>query len=160
MATVCTESTANVATEPSLRVTDTRSPARSRGSCLKTPSPYLPTVTWPRITDGPVWPGVGEPSYQPAGACAAIGGTATSPSASSPRDITAVSTPISGMRSRSGSERAMARTATGCGAAAVVPGDAEDTAPLEDGSRAGAVGAQPQMSVRAAEVSAIAVAVR
>ncbi|WP_326633416.1 MULTISPECIES: hypothetical protein [unclassified Streptomyces] len=54
----------------------------------------------------------------------------------------------------------MARTATGCGAAAVVPGDAEDTAPLEDGSRAGAVGAQPQMSVRAAEVSAIAVAVR
>ncbi|MGW5275781.1 hypothetical protein ACWEQP_25075 [Streptomyces sp. NPDC004044] len=53
----------------------------------------------------------------------------------------------------------MVRTAAG-GAAVVVPGGAEDTSPLEDGPGAGAVGVQPQMSVRAAEVSAIAVAVR
>ncbi|MFI5632339.1 hypothetical protein ACIA8E_23775 [Streptomyces sp. NPDC051664] len=51
----------------------------------------------------------------------------------------------------------MARTAAGGDAAVVVPGGAEDAAPLEDGSGAGAVGVQPQMSVRAAAVSAVAV---
>ncbi|MGW6094181.1 hypothetical protein ACWFRK_07200 [Streptomyces sp. NPDC055157] len=54
----------------------------------------------------------------------------------------------------------MAGTVAGGAAAAAVPGGTEDTAPLEDGSVAGAVGVQPQMSVRTAEVSAIAVAVR
>ncbi|MFF0289834.1 hypothetical protein [Streptomyces sp. NPDC005262] len=53
----------------------------------------------------------------------------------------------------------MARTAAG-GAAAAVPGGAGDAVPLEDGSGAGAVGAQPQTSVRAAAVSAIAFAAR
>ncbi|MFE7789828.1 hypothetical protein [Streptomyces sp. NPDC057460] len=54
----------------------------------------------------------------------------------------------------------MVRTGAGGGAAAVVPGGVADTAPLDDGSGAGAVGVQPQTSVRAAEVSAIAVVVR
>ncbi|WP_158711303.1 hypothetical protein [Streptomyces sp. NRRL S-1824] len=50
----------------------------------------------------------------------------------------------------------MARTAAG-GAAGVVPGGAENAALLEDASGAGAVGVQPQTSVRAAAVSTVAV---
>lgn len=54
---------------------------------------------------GPVWPGVGECWYQPAWSCAVIGGTCTLPSCASPSRMTGVSTPITGIRSRAGTER-------------------------------------------------------
>ncbi|CAG7642647.1 hypothetical protein SBRY_30678 [Actinacidiphila bryophytorum] len=67
-------------------------------------------MTWARITDGPVWPGVGEFRYQPARSCAVIGGTSTVPSAANPSCMTGVSTPIAGICSRTGTERSSACT--------------------------------------------------
>src|SRR5689334_582160 len=162
LATVRTESTVNAATEPSCRVTVIRCPGRMRLRCTNTPSPYAPTVTCPRITDGPVSPGVGDPLYQPAGACAAIGGTATVPSGARPSDITDVSTPSDGMRSRSGSDRGMGRAAVTAGVAlpgAVrppVPAAVEDagTEPPSDGTCAPVVDVHPHTSATAAEATA------
>ncbi|WP_405732522.1 hypothetical protein [Streptomyces sp. NBC_01537] len=53
--------------------------------------------------------GVGEPWYQPAGLFAAVGGTCTVPSDASPSRGTGVSTPMAGIRSLTGTERARVR---------------------------------------------------
>src|SRR5450756_3142262 len=53
---------------------------------------------------GPSSPGVGAPVYQPAGK--PPGGTSIVPSACSPRSISSESTPIAGICTRTGTERA------------------------------------------------------
>src|SRR6185437_12361555 len=57
---------------------------------------------WPTMMAGPSCPGVGAPVYQPAGNAA--GGTCSDPSASRPRSISVLSTPIDGTCTRTGAD--------------------------------------------------------
>jgi hypothetical protein len=58
------------------------------------------------MTAGPRWPGVGPYRYQPVRLCSSSGGTWTVPSAFLPTSITGASTPMTGMRMLTGTERA------------------------------------------------------
>src|SRR5450631_2818611 len=73
---------------------------------------------WPTMMAGPISPGVGAPVYQPAGN--ARGGTCSDPSASSPRSISVLSTPIDGTCTRTGADLLIGFAIGSCARSAAV----------------------------------------
>src|SRR6266702_2156671 len=103
--------TRNTAVTPSASVTSIVSPRCRAPRRKKTAGPCW-LSTWPSMTDEPIWPGVAEYLYHAARpALVLIDGTWTVPSALSPRRSSVESTPIAGMRTATGTERA----SEGCG---------------------------------------------
>src|SRR2546429_1599441 len=98
--------TRNTAVTPSASVTSIVSPRCRAPRRKKTAGPRW-LSTWPSMTDEPIWPGVAEYLYQAAKpALVLIDGTWTVPSALSPRRSNLEFTPIAGMRTATGTERA------------------------------------------------------
>src|SRR4051794_33315503 len=85
------------------------------------PGPYSAESTWPRITDGPSWPGVGEYLYQPARESRASGGTCTVRSGLSPSCGNSERTSIAGISSVTGTDLANTRCSEVAGAGRVLP---------------------------------------
>src|SRR6516162_637255 len=124
--------TRNTAVTPSASSTSIVSPRRRAPRRKKTAGPFT-LSTCPSMTDDPIWPGVAEYLYQ--AACPAFvltEGTWTVPSALSPRRSSVESTPMAGICTDTGSERASdgprdeapvtpACDASGCGACAWEP---------------------------------------
>src|ERR1700751_3322984 len=98
--------TRKTAVTPSASVTSIALPGRSAPRRKnRAGPPVLPR--WPSMTDEPIWPGVAEYLYHAARpALVLIDGTWTVPSALSPRRNSLESTPIAGMRTATGTERA------------------------------------------------------
>src|SRR5580704_9047611 len=98
--------TRKTAVTPSASVTSIVLPGRSAPRRKNTAGPRV-LSTWPSMTDEPIWPGVAEYLYHAARpALVWIDGTATVPSALSPMRSSFESTPIAGMRTDTGTERA------------------------------------------------------
>src|SRR5215470_2335618 len=98
--------TRNTAVTPSASVTSMVSPRCRAPRRKKTAGPRS-LSTWPSMTDEPIWPGVAEYLYHAARpALVLIDGTWTVPSALSPRRSSLEFTPIAGMRTATGTERA------------------------------------------------------
>src|ERR1019366_10558422 len=76
---------------------------------------------WPTMMAGPSSPGVGAPVYQPTGNAA--GGTCSDPSASSPKSISVLSTPIDGTCTRTGADLLMGFAIGSCARSAAVATD-------------------------------------
>src|SRR6476646_7466020 len=91
--------TRKTAVTPSASLTLMASPRRR--------APRRKKTTWPSMTDEPIWPGVAEYLYHAARpALVRTDGTWTVPSALSPRRSSFESTPIAGIRTDTGTERA------------------------------------------------------
>src|SRR6266480_346815 len=98
--------TRNTAVTPLASLTSMASPRRRAPRRKKTAGPRW-LSTWPSMTDEPIWPGVAEYLYHAARpALVRIDGTWTVPSALSPMRSSFESTPIAGMRTDTGTERA------------------------------------------------------
>src|SRR5689334_25439787 len=98
--------TRNTAVTPSASVTSMVSPRCRAPRRKKTAGPFW-LSTWPSMTDDPIWPGVAEYLYHAAWpAFVLMEGTWTVPSALSPRRSSAEFTPMAGMCTDTGSERA------------------------------------------------------
>src|SRR5690242_20116297 len=99
----------------------------------------LVAFTWPRMTADPVWPGVGESWYQPAGEPGSPEGVWTSPLACLPSGVRAASTPMVGTSTRTGMDAGNAASGTeGTGAAGVEPVAAGPAAVSGGGAGTGA----------------------
>src|ERR1700748_2634526 len=109
--------TRNTAVTPSASVTSMVSPRRRAPRRKKTAGPRV-LSTWPSMTDEPIWPGVAEYLYQAAlAALVCSDGTWIVPSGLRHRCSSVESTPIAGIRTETGIERA----SDGPRPAAVVP---------------------------------------
>src|SRR5580692_7865580 len=98
--------TRKTAVTPSASFTSMTSPRRRAPRRKKTAGPCRPS-TWPSMTDEPIWPGVAEYLYHAARlALVRMDGTWTVPSELRPRRSSFESTPIAGMRTDTGTERA------------------------------------------------------
>src|SRR4029077_3956504 len=98
--------TRNTAVTLSTSSTSTVSPRRREPRRKKTAGPFT-LSTCPSMTDDPIWPGVAEYLYHAAWpAFLVTEGTWTVPSALSPRCSSVESTPMAGICTDTGSERA------------------------------------------------------
>src|ERR1700760_2483380 len=98
--------TRNTAVTPSASFTSMVSPRCKAPRRKKTAGPRS-LSTCPSMTDDPIWPGVAEYLYQAAWPASVLTeGTWTVPSALSPRCSSAESTPMAGMCTDTGNERA------------------------------------------------------
>src|SRR5579859_7779532 len=98
--------TRKMAVIPSASVTSTMSPGRSAPRRKKTAGPRS-LSTWPSMTDAPIWPGVAEYLYHAARSALVLsGGTCIEPSALTPRRRSLDFTPIAGISTETGSDRA------------------------------------------------------
>src|SRR3954447_623445 len=98
--------TRNTAVTPSASVTSMVLRGWSAPSRKKTAGPRV-LSTWPSMTDEPIWPGVAEYLYQAAlAALVRSDGTWIVPSGLSPRCSSVESTPMAGIRTETGIERA------------------------------------------------------
>ena len=95
-------------------------PCLTSPSSRKTPLPYWAESMWPRMTEGPVAPGVAEYLYQPAVRTSLSGGTCTVLSAFRPSCMMLASTPIAGTVIRMGIDPDAVIVGSGVGVAGAV----------------------------------------